>query len=292
MYVIAGVTGHTGRVAAETLLGHKQKLRVIVREAKQGEPWKARGAEVAVASLADATALTQAFTGALGAYVLLPPNHQVDDLLSTNRMITEAISQAVRKSGLPHLVFLSSVGAELADGTGPVRGLHHAEVTLAKAAKNVTFLRPGYFFENFAPVLPATQGGVLPVFLAPGKAIPMAASADVGRVAAECLLEPATGTRVVELAHAPDHTPEDIASALSELLGRPIALQPAPLDGVVPTFTGMGVPKPTAELYREMISALNTGRMRHQGPPASRRFCQLGPIDVLRGLLAATPTHA
>jgi len=292
MYVVAGVTGHTGKAAAETLLAHKQKLRVIVRDAKRGEPWKAQGAEVAVASLADAAQLTQALSGAQGAYLLVPPNYETDDLLAAHRAVVEAMSQAVRKSGLPHLVLLSSVGAELAEGTGPVRSLHHAEVTLAKAAKNATFLRPGYYFENFAPVLPATQGGVLPTFLVPGKPIPMAATADVGRVATECLLEPATGTRVVELAHAPDHTPEDIATALSEILGRTITLQPGPLDGVVPAFTGMGIPKSTAELFREMINALNTGRMRHQGAPAIRRFCTLGPADVLRGLLAATPTHA
>jgi uncharacterized protein YbjT (DUF2867 family) len=189
-------------------------------------------------------------------------------------------------------VFLSSVGAELADGTGPVRGLHHAEAALTKAAKNATFLRPGYFFENFAMVLPATQGGVLPTFFVSGKPIPMAATADIGRIAAECLLEPAVGTRIVEIAHAPDTRPEDIAAALTEILGRPITLQSGPLDAVVPTFTSMGIPKGTAELYREMISALNSGRMRHQGPPALRRFCQLGPADVLRGLLAATPTPA
>jgi len=292
MYLVAGVTGHTGRAAAEALLGNQQKLRVLVREAKQGEPWKARGAEVAVGSLGDAASLTQALTGAQGAYLLLPPRYDIEDLLAAHRAMVEAMSQAVRKSGLPHLVLLSSVGAELADGTGPVRSLHHAEVTLAKAAKNATYLRPGYFFENFAPVLPATQGGVLPTFLTPGKTIPMAASADVGRIAAECLLEPATGTRVVEIGHSPDHTPEDIAAALTEILGRTITIQPAPLDGVVPAFTGMGMPRATAELFREMLSGLNTGRMRHQGPPAIRRFCQLGPADVLRGLLAATPTHA
>jgi len=292
MFVIAGVTGHTGRAAAETLLGHGQKLRVIVREAKQGEPWKARGAEVAVASFTDAATLTQALSGAQGGYLLVAPGMHAEDLLAAQHAQVEAMSQAVRKSGLPHLVFLSSVGAELADGTGPVRGLHHAEVTLAKAAKNATFLRPGYFFENFGMVLPATQGGVLPTFMTPGKAIPMAATADVGRIAAECLLEPASGTRVVEIAHSPNHTPEDIAAALTEILGRPIALQAGPLDAVVPTFTSMGIPKGSAELYREMISAFNSGRIRHQGPPATRRFCQLGPVDVLRGMLAATPTHA
>jgi uncharacterized protein YbjT (DUF2867 family) len=292
MYVVAGVTGHTGRAAAETLIGNQQMLRVLVRDAKQGEPWKARGAEVAVASLADAAQLTVALTGAQGAYLLLPPRYDADDLLAAHRAMVEAMSQAVRKSALPHLVMLSSVGAELADGTGPVRSLHHAEVTLAKAAKNVTFLRPGYYFENFIPVLPAAQGGVLPTFLAPGKHIPMSATADVGRIAAECLLEPATGTRVVEIAHSPDHAVEDIAAVLGDILGRTVTLQPDPLDQVVPTFTSMGMAKGTAELFREMIIALNTGRMRHQGPPALRRFGQLGPADVLRGLLATAPTHA
>ena len=292
MFAIAGVTGHTGRVAAETLLGCQQKVRVIVRDAKQGEPWKARGAEVAVASLTDHTALTQALTGVQGAYLLLPGSLVIEDLPAAQRAMVEAMSQAVRKSGLPHLVLLSSVGAELAEGTGPVRGLHHAEVTLTKASKHATFLRPGYFLENFAAVLPATQGGVLPTFLAPGKPLPMAATADIGRIAAECLLEPATGTRVVEIGHSPEHTPEDIATAVSEVLGRTITLQPGPLEGVVPAFTAMGIPKATAELYREMLSALNAGRMRHQGPPAIRRFCQLGPVDVMRSLLAAAPAHA
>src|SRR5947207_113702 len=131
MYLVAGVTGHTGRAAAEALLGNGQKLRVLVREAKQGEPWKARGAEVAVGSLADASSLTQALTGVQGAYLLLPPRYDTEDLLAAHRAMVEAMSQAVRKSGLPHLVQLSSVGAELADGTGPVRSLHHAELTLA-----------------------------------------------------------------------------------------------------------------------------------------------------------------
>ena len=292
MYVVAGVTGHTGKAAAETLLNHRQKLRVLVRDAQKGEPWKARGAEVAVGSLTDAGSLAQALSGAQGAYLLVPSPLVTEDLPAAQHAMVEAISQAVRRSGLPHLVLLSSLGAELAEGTGPVRGLHHAEVMLTKAAKNATFLRPGYFFENFAAMLPATRDGVLPTFLAPGKPVPMAGTADIGRVAAECLLEPPIGTRVVEIAHAPDHTPEDIAAAITEILGRAITLQAWPLDAVVPTFTGMGISKGTAELYREMLGALNSGRMRHQGPPAIRRFCQLGPVDVMRGLLAATPAHA
>src|SRR5580704_14590954 len=73
MFAVAGVSGHTGRVVAETLLGQNKPVRVIVRDAAKGEDWKKRGAEVGLADLDDADALTQALRGASGAYLLLPP---------------------------------------------------------------------------------------------------------------------------------------------------------------------------------------------------------------------------
>src|SRR5437016_5265158 len=72
MYVVAGVSGNTGKVVAETLLSQKKPVRVIVRDAAKGAAWKARGAEVAVAELDDVPALTKALAGAEGAYLLLP----------------------------------------------------------------------------------------------------------------------------------------------------------------------------------------------------------------------------
>ena len=73
MFVVAGVSGKTGSVVARTLLENGKKVRVVVRDAKKGDEWKAKGAEVAVASVDDAGALTKALQGAEGAYLLLPP---------------------------------------------------------------------------------------------------------------------------------------------------------------------------------------------------------------------------
>src|SRR5579872_3482166 len=74
MYVIAGVSGNTGSVAANTLLSEGYAVRVLVRDPAKGDPWKAKGAEVAVADLyGDEGALARAFSGAKGVYVLLPP---------------------------------------------------------------------------------------------------------------------------------------------------------------------------------------------------------------------------
>src|SRR5262249_42186694 len=136
------------------------------------------------------------------------------------------------------------------------------------------------------------EGGRLATFVSPGRAIRMVATADVGRVAAEMLLEPGTGTRLVELSTAGGRSPEDVARELSAVVGRAVTVQSGPLDGVVPVFTGMGMPRGVAELYREMIGAINSGRMRHHGAPAGQRFGQPTAADALKPPLAGAPTHA
>jgi uncharacterized protein YbjT (DUF2867 family) len=293
MYVVAGVTGHTGRGVAEALLAQREKLRVVVRDTKQGESWKERGAEVVVAQLGDAAGMAGALTGAHGAYLLLPPRYDADDMLAAQRPLVDALADAVRKSGVPHVVLLSSLGAELtSENTGPIRALHHAERSLGAASKNITFLRAGYFMENFAAGLPAVAGGVLPTFLTPDRAIPMVATADIGRCAAELLLEPAVGTRVVELSTARDWSPNDVAADLSRALGRKVGAQFNPREAIVPALTGMGLPRGVAELVREMTDAINQGIVRRQGPPALRRFGQLTAGGVLKGLLEQAPAHA
>src|ERR1043166_6010739 len=147
MYAIAGVSGHTGSVAAATLLAQGKPVRVIVRDAAKGAAWSQKGAEVAVASLEDTAALTRALTGVAGAFVLLPPQGTIASPtpLEHNRKVSAAIAEAVRAARLPHVVLLSSVGAQHEAGTGPIRALHRAERDLPAPGAAVTAVRAAYF---------------------------------------------------------------------------------------------------------------------------------------------------
>ena len=69
MYAITGITGKVGGEHARTLLAARQPVRGIVRDAKKGEEWAALGCELAVAEMEDASALTDAFGGAIGTNV-------------------------------------------------------------------------------------------------------------------------------------------------------------------------------------------------------------------------------
>ncbi|MBA3396500.1 MAG: NmrA family NAD(P)-binding protein [Deltaproteobacteria bacterium] len=261
MYVIAGVSGNTGSVVADTLLAAKQPVRVIVRDAARGEPWKAKGAEVAIASLDDRAALARALTGAQGAYLLIPPNGWTETSIPAGRKrLSDAIAGAVQDARPGHVVLLSSAGAQHASGTGPVQYIHPIETALRASGVPSTFLRAGFFMENWGATLKgAIESGTL--YYALATRIPQVATGDIGKTVARLLVEgPPAGARVVNLAGPADLTLEDVAAALAKITGKPIAAVSVPPAAMVESLAGMGASRELAEMYGEMITAINAGK--------------------------------
>jgi uncharacterized protein YbjT (DUF2867 family) len=273
MYIVAGVTGNTGSAVAQTLLDRGEEVTVLVRSQEKGERWAAKGANVAVGDLEDAGALTKILKQARGAYLLFPPNY-VPNFLEAKRKLAETYARAVADSGIEHLVFLSSVGGQHDSGTGLILSNHAGEVALRRSARNVTFLRPPYYFENWVPaVIPvpelpmpvtATNDGVLSTFLTADRKIPMIATRDIGRIAAEALLDPSKGVRTLELTGPEEYSPNDLASILSALIGREVRVEQAPLEAARPAFEGLGMPEDVAQGYEELIAAINSGRADYE----------------------------
>ena len=267
MFVVIGATGNTGSVVVETLLSKKQPVRVIVRSADKGAGWKAKGADVAVASLDEVSALTKAFEGAKGLYLLVPPNYGAEAWLADQRARMDRAAEAVQKSGVDHVVFLSSVGGHLHGGTGPIRAASYGEQVLGCLAKRLTILRPCYFMDNWAPVIGAAKAqSVLPTFIAPQAKISMIATKDIGRIGAEHLLAGGRGKQIVELAGPEEYSPNDVAAALSQLLGKPVTAQHAPLNAVVPTFKSFGFSDEAAKLFEEMYTAFSKVEIGYEFP--------------------------
>jgi len=269
MFVVLGVTGHTGKVVAETLLARKQPVRVVVRSADQGAAWRTKGAEVAVASLDDVPALTRAVQGASGVYLLIPPNYGASMWLAEQRKRVDQAAEAVKAGGVAHVVLLSSVGAQLPDGTGPIRAVRYGEQQLRAAARNVTALRPSYFMENWAVGLGmAREQGVLPTFIPPQARIPMISTSDIGRVAADRLMAGGSGHVIVELAGPEEYSPEQVAVEFGRILGRKVEAQAAPLSAVVSTMTSFGFSDEAARLFEEMYTSFSKGTIGYEFPKA------------------------
>jgi uncharacterized protein YbjT (DUF2867 family) len=269
MFVIAGVSGHTGSVVASTLLAAGKPVRVIVRDAAKGDAWKSKGADVAVASLDDRAALAKALRGAEGAYLLVPPSNWTETKIAADRArYAEAILGAVNDARPGHVVLLSSIGAQHESGTGPIQYLHPIEAGLRASGVPSTFLRAAFFMENWGAMLKgAIDGGAL--YYALSTRIPQVATEDIGKTAARLLVEGAPAqAHAVHLAGPEDLTLQDVAATLSKITGKSIAAVPVPTAAMIESLAGMGASRELASMYGEMAGAMNDGKVAWESGPA------------------------
>ncbi len=270
MFVVLGASGHTGHVVAKSLLDRGQKVRVVGRSADRLQNLAALGAEVFSADAVDEAALTRAFGGAEGAYVLVPPDITNNDYRAYQERVSDAIATAVQKTGVKYVVALSSYGADKASGTGPVVGLHNLEQKLGRIdGVNALFLRAGYFMENTLP-----QVGVIRMMSSMAGPVrsdlklPMIATQDIGNAAAEALLRKEfRGKQTKELQGQRDLDYNEAAAIIGKAIGKPtLGYMQAPDQQLRPALVQMGMSANFVGLLLEMAGALNSGHMKALEP--------------------------
>jgi uncharacterized protein YbjT (DUF2867 family) len=266
MYVILGASGHTGSIIADFLLSKGKKVRVLGRDPGRLERFVRNGAEAFTANLSDATVLTKALTGARAAYLMLPPVTSRQD----QERQSDAIAKAAKESGLRYAVHLSSYGAHVPEGTGPVAGLHSSEQKLnAIRGLNVLHLRAAYFMENnLVAIGMIHRMGIFAGALLPDLKVPMISTRDVGDYAVKRLLDlDFSGKQTRELLGERNLSMAEVAAVIGRGIGRPdLRYEPLPYDQVQQGLTQMGIPPDTAAVYIEMYKAINAGVVAAQEP--------------------------
>jgi len=270
MYVVLGASGNTGHVVATNLLARGQNVRAVGRNAAHLQALAAKGAETFIADVTDANALAKAFHQAESAYVLIPPNTTSTDPLGYANRVSDAIASAVQNSKTRNVVALSSIGAELPTGTGPVVGLHKLEQKLNQInSANVLYLRAGYFMENTLPQVNAIrQMGSAAGPLRPDLKLPMIATRDIGTTAADNLLHPVfRGKQTLELQGQRDVSYTDVAAIIGQAIGKPdLNYVHVPDDQFRAIVVQMGMSEQFARILLEMTGALNAGKMHALEP--------------------------
>ena len=264
MYVVSGATGNTGSVVAKTLLEKGLPVRVIVRSREKGAAFEKLGAEIAVADLQDADALTEALRGGKVLYLINPPAYQAEDLFAETEKVIGAVQTAVKNSALEKIVALSSIGSQHSSGTGNILTTYKLEQAFGNLDIPVTFVRAGSFMENWNGVLETVKTqGVLPSFNQPlDLKIPQVAAADIGRVAAEAMQEKTTGVEVKELAGFWT-SPEETAEAFGAVLGRKIKAAAIPENQWTDILKNYNSPKNAASMA-EMFAGFNSGYIKFE----------------------------
>jgi uncharacterized protein YbjT (DUF2867 family) len=275
MFAVTGVTGKVGGAVARALRDAGLPVRAVVRDAAKGAPWAARGCNVAVADLDEVAPLAAAFTGVGGAFAVLPPIFDPTPGFPEAKAMIGTLRAALVEALPPKLVVLSTVGA---DATRPnlLNQLGLLERALADLPTRVTFLRPGWFMENAAADLTsARETGVIRSYLQPlDHAVPMVATEDVGRTAAQLLQEDWAGHRIVEL-QAERVTPNAIASAFAKALDRSVRAEAAPRAHWEEIFRSEGMRNPFPRM--QMVDGFNEGWIDFSNCGAEARP---GRIDI------------
>jgi NAD(P)H dehydrogenase (quinone) len=284
MFAITGITGNVGGQVARNLLAADQPVRGVMRDVSKGELWAQRGCELAGADINDVAALTAAFSGAEGVFVLVPPNFDPSPDFPEARTIAANLRSALEAARPGRIVYLSTIGAQAAQSN--LLTQHTIiEQALRDLPTPIVFLRPAWFMENFMwDVAPAISSGVVPSFLQPlDKEYPMVATTDIARVAAELLQEKWTGHRVVELEGPHRVTPNEIAAAFTRLLGRPVRMEAVPRATWESLFKSQGMKNPTPRI--QMLDGFNEGWIEFENAEAGSRKGSVEIESVLKTLI-------
>jgi uncharacterized protein YbjT (DUF2867 family) len=264
-FAIMGATGHVGSMLAEELLKEGHHVRAIGRDKKKLQSLKEKGAEIIQGNFEDHQTLLKAFQNCDGVFTMLPPAYNVEDFEAYQDRIIESICQAVEKSGVEHVVNLSSIGAQLASGTGPIKGLHRLEEALNQIpGVNVVHLRPGYFMENFFWSIPLIKmRGVSGSALKGDIALPMIAARDIGQKAAELLDQlQFQGKTVFELSGPKMLTMEEATTILGKAIGKPdLKYRQFPLSDAEKGMVSIGLKLNAARMLLEMQQAMNENKI-------------------------------
>jgi len=262
---IMGATGHTGGKIARRLLAAGARVRAIGRNPEKLAALASAGAEVLAGDSRDPAFLAQAFRGADAVYTLLATDRQAPDYAARQDEEGEVIAAALRASGVRRVVALSSLGADVPEGTGVIAGLHRQEQRLQEIAGiDLLVLRPVSFFENLYDSLGTIkEAGMLADTVAPELVVPMIAADDIAAVAAEALqARDWTGIAVRELLGPRDISHREAARLIGEAIGQPalpyVQLSEAEMGEAL---VGAGLSPSFVALYLEMTRAFNEERI-------------------------------
>jgi uncharacterized protein YbjT (DUF2867 family) len=281
MYAVTGITGQVGGGVARALIKAGHKVRAVVRSEDKGAPWVALGCEVVIADNSDIAAMTKAFSGVEGVFVLMPPNYDPEPGYPQTVAANAAVRSALDAAHPPKVVVLSTVGAHV-ERANLLNNLGMTEESLRTLPMPIAFLRAAWFFENSSWDLEAAKTGVVPCFLQPlDHPIPMIATADIGVVAADLLLETWVGARVVELEAPERYTALDIAAGLSAAFGHPVRMNPVPRSEWEALFRAQGARNPIPRI--QMLDGFNEGWIDFEGGAVERRK---GTTTLTEGLKA------
>lgn len=272
MLLITGAPGTVGSPLVESLRG-RTPMRIAARKIDAARAALGDDLDYVPFDFVKPETYTPAFDGIKQMFLLRPPQ-----LANVERDIAPAVRAAVA-AGVEHIVFLSLQGVER------ISFVPHAkiEAVIRDTGAAWTFLRAGFFMQNLSSTHREEIRDRDEIFVPAGRSKTAFIDArDIGEVAALTLTEPDHENQAYVLTGGELHDYYEVASLLSEILGRPIDYRdPALPRYIIQTWrrgTPLGFTLVTTMLYtltrfgQAATIAEDTARLLGRSPRTLEQF--------------------
>jgi uncharacterized protein YbjT (DUF2867 family) len=284
MITILGATGNVGGKIACNIIIKGEPVRLVSRSVARMGTFTGKQTETLAGDALDTDFLVRAFTGADAVFSLIPPNPKAGKFMSYADAIGGSIARALELAKVKYVVNLSSVGADLPEGTGPIAGLHHQEARLNRIKGiHVLHLRPATFMENLLMNMDLIKTrGVTGNSIRSDVRFPMIATKDIAAYAAERLVRrDFSGSSVQYLLGQRDLSLIEATEIIGWKINEPgLSYAMFPYDEAEKGLVAMGLSADMSRLYGEMSRAFNEGLIKYEQrttgnttPTSFEEFC-------------------
>ncbi|WP_184548173.1 NAD(P)H-binding protein [Mucilaginibacter sp. FT3.2] len=268
--IITGSLGYVSTPLIKELTKKGHSVTVISSRTEKQAAIEAMGAKAAIGTMEDVDFLTDTFKGADAVYCMLAvvsnfadPNNNASALITRGNAITNNYVQAIERSGVKRVVYLSSIGADMEKESGLIINHHNAENTLNKlpADVNISFIRPTVFYRNLFAFVHAikNQGNITSMFGVNDRTVFVSAIDIAGAIVEE--LESEDTGRKVRYVASEELTSNEMAVILGAAIGMPglkwVSISDEQqLNG----YKAFGMNDNLASQYIEMNASIHNGK--------------------------------
>jgi uncharacterized protein YbjT (DUF2867 family) len=221
-YIITGSIGHISKPIVSELIKQGKDVTVITSSPDRVKEIERLGATAIVGRVEDPSFVNKAFENAEVIYTMIPPIWQTSNWKAAQLEVAKNYAGSIKANNVKYVVNLSSIGAHVGDGVGPVDALHDFEKMLNQIpGLHVKHLRPSYFYYNLlAQIGLIKQAGFMGANFGEGEKLFLVHPSDIAKVAIEELLNLNFKGNSVRYIIGDERSGKEIASVLGKAIGK------------------------------------------------------------------------
>jgi uncharacterized protein YbjT (DUF2867 family) len=294
MIIITTPTGAIGHQVLEHVLGSAEPIRVIARNPSQISAAVRERVEVIDGSHAKADVVNRAFAGADSVFWVVPPNPRAQSVEAAYIDFTRPACDAFKRHRVKRVVGISALGrgTPAAAHSGLVTASLKMDDLIASTGVSYRAVTNPSFMDNLLRQVELIKSqGMFSLPISGDLKQPSACTRDIAATAAKLLLDHTwNGVGSAPVLGPEDLSYNDMATIMSEVLGKPIRFQQSSAESLKARLIQLGMSDAMAQGHVDMWTAYGQGldtaepRTPQSTTPTSfRQWCE----EVLKPRLLA-----